>query len=104
MVLGIAVDLSALPYLLSPFPGPHRAGAPGRLVLVGSDYASRRRAVSSGSAHPRLETRVEVGSNVWPGLPVGEAVQRRAGVGSERCFLLSEAFRSEIGLSFWPVV
>ena len=22
----------------------------------------------------------------WPGLPVGEAVRRRAGVGSERCF------------------
>ena len=36
-VLGIAVDLSALPYFLRPFPSPHRAGVSGRLVLVGSD-------------------------------------------------------------------
>ena len=39
-VLGFVVDLSALPYLLCPFPGPHRAGVPGRLVLVSFDYAS----------------------------------------------------------------
>ena len=36
-VLGIAVDLSALPYFLHPFPGPYRAGVPGRLVPVGPD-------------------------------------------------------------------
>ena len=88
MVLRLAVDLSALSYFLHPFPGPYRAGVPGRLVLVGSDCASWRRAVSSGSAHPRLGTRVGVGSGVWPGLLVGEAIQRWAGVGSE-------AFRSE---------
>ena len=41
MVLGIVVDLSALPYFLRPFPGPHRAGVPGRLVPVGFDCASR---------------------------------------------------------------
>ena len=29
-VLGIAVDLSALPYFLHPFPGPYQAGVPGR--------------------------------------------------------------------------
>ena len=29
-------DLCALPYFLRPFPGPYRAGVPGRLVLVGS--------------------------------------------------------------------
>ena len=41
-VLGIMVDLSALPYVLHPFPGPYRAGVPGRSVPVGSDCASRR--------------------------------------------------------------
>ena len=40
-VLGIAVDLSALPYFLRPFPGLHRAGIFGRLVPVGSDCVSR---------------------------------------------------------------
>ena len=38
--LGIAVDLSALPYFFCPFPGPYRAGVPGQLVLVGFDRAS----------------------------------------------------------------
>ena len=52
MVLGIAVDLSAQAYFLHLFPGPYRAGVPGRLVLVGSDRASWRRVVSKGSAHP----------------------------------------------------
>ena len=59
-VLDIVVDLIALPYFLRPFPGPHRAGVPGRLVPVGSDYASQRKAVSRGSVHPRSETRVGV--------------------------------------------
>ena len=83
-VLGITVDLSALPYFLRSFPGPYRAGVPGWLVPVGSDCASRRGVVSRGSAHPRSETRVGVGSGVWLGLPVGEAVRRRAGDQSER--------------------
>ena len=91
MVLGIAVDLSALPYLLHPFPGPHRAGVPGRLVPVGSDCASRRRAVSRGSAHPQSETQVGVESGVWPGLSVGEAGQSR----KRALFLFGQAFRSE---------
>ena len=64
MVLGIAVDLSALPYFLHPFSGPYRAGVPGRLVPVGSDCASRRGVVSRGSAHPRSEKRVGVRSDV----------------------------------------
>ena len=72
-VLGIAIDMSALPYLLCLFPGPHRAGVPERLVPVGSDCSSRRRAVSRGSVHPWSETWVEVGGGVWLGLPVGEA-------------------------------
>ena len=70
IVLGIAVDLSALPYFLRPFPGPYRAGVSGQLVPVGSDCASRRGVVSRGSAHPRSEKWVGVGSGVWPGLPV----------------------------------
>ena len=94
-VLGIAVDLSAMPYFLRPFPGPYRAGVPGRLVPVGSDCASWRRAVSRGSAHPRSEKRVGVGSGVltrpsgWRGhLEVFRSwkralwSERRAGVGS----------------------
>ena len=84
-VLGIAVDLSALPYFLHLFPSPYRAGIPSRFVLVGSDCASQRGAIGRGLVHSRSEKRVGVGSGVWPGLPVGEAVQRWAGVGSERC-------------------
>ena len=84
MVLGIVVDLSALLYFLHPFPGPYRAGVPGRLVLVGSDCASWRGGVSKGSVHSRSEKRVGVVSGVWPGLPVGEAVRRWAGDRSER--------------------
>ena len=56
--------MCALPYFLCLFPGPYRAGVPGRLVLVGSDCTSRRGAVSRGSAHSRSETRVKVGSGV----------------------------------------
>ena len=54
---------------------------------------------------------------LWPGLSVGEAVRRRAGGRSERSgwrdgpesevrvsFLLGQAFRSVIGLPFWPIV
>ena len=83
-VLGIAVDLSALPYFLCPFPGPYRAGVPDRLVPIGSDCASRRRAVSRGLPYPWSETRVGVGSDVRPGPPVGEAIRRWVGDRSER--------------------
>ena len=34
MVLGIAVDLSALPYFLHLFPGPYSAGVLGWLALI----------------------------------------------------------------------
>ena len=54
-VLGIAVDLNALPYFLRLFLGPYRAGVPGQLVLVGSDYANRRGAVSRGLAHSQMK-------------------------------------------------
>ena len=62
--LDIAVDLGALLYFLRPFPGPYRAGVPGRLVPVGSVCASRRGAASRGSVHSRLEKRVRVRSGV----------------------------------------
>ena len=95
-------DLCALPYFLCPFPGPYRAGAPGRLVPVGSDRASRRRVVSRGLAHPRTKTWVGVGSGVWPGLSVGEAVWRRAGDRSE-CSSWRGGPESEAGaIPPWP--
>ena len=56
-------DLCALPYFLRLFPGPYRASVPGRLVPVGSECASWRRAVCRGLVHPQLETRVGVGSS-----------------------------------------
>ena len=89
--LVLLLTLSVLLYLLLLFPSPHQAGVPDRLVPVGSDCASQRRAVSRCSVYPRSETRVRVGSGVWPGLPVGEAGQswKRA------LFLLSQAFLSE---------
>ena len=83
-VLGIMVDLGALPYFLRMFPGPYRAGVPGRLVPVGSDCASRGRVVSRGLVHPRSEMRAKVRSSVWLGLPVGEAIRRWARDQSER--------------------
>ena len=87
-VLGITVDLSALPYLLRLFPSPHRAGVPGWLVPVDSDCAGQRRAISRGSVHPRSETRVEFGGGALFLLGQAFRSERRAGVGSE-------AFRSE---------
>ena len=69
-------DLCALPYFLRPFPSPYRAGVPGRLVPVGSDRASRRRAVSGVFAYPGRRQGVGVGGSALPGLPVGETVRR----------------------------
>jgi len=66
--------LSALSCLLRPFPS--------RLVPVGSDCASQRRAVSRGSVHLRLERRVGVRSGR---LGQDFRSERQAGVGSERC-------------------
>ena len=101
-IFGIAVDLSVLAYFLCPFPGPYRAGVPGRLVPVGSDCASWRGAVSRGLAHSQSEKRVRVGSGVLArpssrrldhlsGLSLGFWV----GAGVERCSrhrLLGRAF------------
>ena len=71
-------DLCALPYFLCPFPGPYRAGVPGRLVPIGSDRASRRRAVSRVLAHPQSETRVGVGSSALA-RPFGRRGRSEAG-------------------------
>ena len=76
-------DFVCPPCFLCMSPGPYRAGVPGRLVPFGSDCVSWRGAVSRGSAHPRSEKRVGVGSSVGLGLPVGEAVRRQAGDRSE---------------------
>ena len=62
-VLGIAVDLSVLSYFLCHFSGPYRAGVPGRLVLAGSDCASRRRAVSKVFVYPSRRHGVGVRSS-----------------------------------------
>ena len=92
-VLGIVVDLSALPYFLRPFPGPRRAGVPGRLVPVGPDCARRRRAISRGSAHPRRRGRSR---KWWLARPFGRRGRPEAGRSRKRAlFLLSEAFRLE---------
>jgi len=120
MVLDFTVGLSALPYLLRPFPGPHRADIPGRLFPLGSNCASRRRAVSRSSVRPQLETQFGVQKRclvrpsgrrgdpeseasvvpLWPGLPIGEAGRSR----KRASFLLVQAFRSETGSPFWSVV
>ena len=102
-VLGIAVDLSVLPYFFRPFPDPYQVGVPGRLVPVGSDCASQRGAVSRGLAFSRLEKRVGVGSGVLA-RPSGRRGRPEAGRSRKRAsFLLGQAFRSEIGSPLWPV-
>ena len=79
----------------------YRAGVPGRLVPVGYDCASRRGAVSRGSAHSRSEKRVEVGSSVLA-RPSGRRGRLEVGRCRKRAlFLLCEAFqverRAEVG-------
>ena len=97
--------------------GPYRAGIPGRLILVGSDRASWRRAVSRGWAYPRLES---VGSELEAVLlarPSGRRgrpeagwrsnralrSERWAGAGKRALFLLDLTFRLEIGSLLRPV-
>ena len=75
-VLGAAVDLSALPYFLRMFPGPYRAGVPGRLVPISSDRASRRRVVSRVWRTPGWRRESELEVVLWPGPSVGEGGDR----------------------------
>ena len=113
-VLGAAVDLSALPYFLCPFPGSYRAGVPGRLFPVGFDCASWRRAVSKGSAHPRSEmwseSEVVFGQAFRSKRPSGGGLESEASVvllsvgeagrSQKRApFLLGQAFRLVIWIT-----
>ena len=99
MVLGIAVDLSALSYLLRLILWvlTEQASLFDRF-LVGSDHAGRRRAVSRGSVYSRSEKRAGVGNERHPFL--AKPSDRRGCLEVGRCwkralFLLREAFRSE---------
>ena len=119
-VLGFVVDLSVLPYLLHPFPVSSLSGCPRSVgpsllrlrqleksckqrfgaSLIGKVGQSQKRCLSRPSGWrrgPELEA-----SDVppWPGLSVREAGQSR----KRALFLLGQAFRSEIGSLFWPVV
>ena len=124
-VLGIAVDLSVLPYLLRMISWvlTERASLCGRsqsaltapvgerAVSRGSVYfrSEKRVGVESercpllGQAF-RSEKRVEVGSERRPLLGQAFWSEKRVGVGSERRPLLGQAFRTETGSFFWPVV
>ena len=112
-VLGIAVDLSALPYLLRPFPRsspsmcPESVG-PSRLRLRQSEKSCKQRFGASPVGDAGRSRKC-----CWPGLPVVEADRSRkrglpvgeAGQSRKRAaFLLGQAFRSEIRSPFWPVV
>ena len=55
MVLGIAIDLSALPYLLRLLPGPTPSRRPSRLFPVGPDRVGRERETSKGPTYPWSE-------------------------------------------------
>ena len=72
-------DLCGLLCFLCSFPGPFRAGCPGRLVPVGSGCASQRRAVSRVLAYPGRRLGLESKVAFGPGFPIGEAVRRRLG-------------------------
>ena len=73
MVLGIGVDLSALPYLLCLLLRPTPSRRPGRSFPVGLDLVGQEREASKGPAYPRSEeqgwSRTAVPPR--PGLPVG---------------------------------
>ena len=75
-VLGIAVDLSALPYLLRLLPGPTPSGRPRSVV------PSRSRPYRSGKSNEQRSDVSSVGEGgrsrttvpPWPGLPVGDRI------------------------------
>ena len=56
-VIGIAVDLSALPYLFRLLLGPTPSRRPGRLFPVGPDRVTQESEASKGPAYPRSEER-----------------------------------------------
>ena len=117
MVHGIVVlTLSALPCFLRSFPGPFRAGVSGRLVPVGSGYASRRRAVSRGWAYPWSEGAGSESEVVLLARPFSRRgrpevgwrpdraimLERWAGAKERVLLILGLTFRLEIGSLLWP--
>ena len=89
MVLGIAVDLSALPYLLQLLPGPTPSRCPGRSFPVGPDRVGREREARKGPAYPWSEERgrSRIAVPPWLGLLVGAPTRSpgrrcRSGTGS----------------------
>ena len=96
MVLGIVVDLLALPYLLclSLWVLTEWASPFGHFQ-VSSDHTGRRRAISRSSVYSQLEKRVRVGSERHPLLCQAFRSERWAGVRSECRPLLGQAFRSK---------
>jgi len=87
-VLGITVDLSALPYLLRLLLGPTPSRRPGRLFPVSPDCVGREREASKGPAYPRSEERGQSRTTIssWLGLSVGVATRspgRRRRLGTE---------------------
>ena len=88
-VLGIVVDLSALPYLLCLLPRPALSRRPGRSFPVGPDCVDQEREASKGPAYPRSEERGRSRTVVpsQPGLRVGAPTRSpgrrfRSGTGS----------------------
>ena len=77
-------DLCALACFLRLFPGPFRAGVPGRMALVDSGCASQRRAVSRVSTNSGRRRGVGVGSSAWPRPSDRRGHSEAAGVRSER--------------------
>ena len=89
MVLGIAVDLSALPYLFRLLPGPTPSRRPGQSFPVGPDRVGQERAASRGpgvfsvgergsesdcgptTARPSGRTSDQIS---WPEVPVGDRI------------------------------
>ena len=102
------LTLCTLLCFLRSFPGPFRAGVPGRLVLVGSGCTSWRRAVSRVFAYPGRRRGVGAESSALA-KPSGRRSKRAlrserwAGV-RKRALLLGQTFRSVIGLPFWPII
>ena len=76
IVLGITVDLSALPYLLRLLPGPTPSRRPGRSFPVGPDRVGREREASKDPTYPRSKERGRSRTVVppRPGLPVGDRI------------------------------
>ena len=97
-ILGIAVDLSALPYLLRLILGSftERASPFGRSQSAPTALVGER-AISRGLVYFRSEKRVGVRSECRPLLGQAFGSEKRVGIESERRPLLGQFFWSETG-------